>query len=106
MLYRDSDDAVYAYGSNEVKPINYEEEPYTFWNLVDEYGENYANTHPDTVVEAMEQYHFFYNAKSTERAAINKFWSLSREERVDVLYEYFNENIDYWQKELEKEKDV
>ena len=54
----------------------------------------------------MEQYHFFYNAKSTERAAINKFWSLSHEERVDVLYEYFNENIDYWQKELEKEKDV
>ena len=74
MLYRDSDDAVYSYGSNEV--------------------------------EAMEQYHFFYNAKSTERAAINKFWSLSREGRVDVLYEYFNENIDYWQKELEKEKDV
>lgn len=104
MLYNAYDaNADYAYGSGDVEPINWAEEPYTFWSLVDECGEDYARSHSDVVIEAMEQFHFFHNAKSTERAAANKFWSLSHDERVNILYDYFNEEIDYWENELKKE---
>lgn len=102
-MINDGFDAVYAYGSNDAAPIDWESEPYTFWNLVCDCGENYVRSHPDVIVDAMEVYHFFRNAKSTERAATNKFWSLPFEERIGILYDYFNENIDYWQNELEKE---
>lgn len=104
MLYNDYD-AVFAYGSNEYEPVDYSEEPYTFWNLVDERGEDYARRHDEVVYEAMEQYHFFHNAKTNERAAANKFWSLPHEDRVNILYDYFNEDICYWQKELEGDTD-
>ena len=102
MLYNGSEEYVYAYGSNE-ENVNWDEEPYTFWDLVNEKGEDYAHKNPEVVIEAMEQYHFFHNAKSNDRAAANKFWSLSHEERINILYDYFNENIDYWNNEMEKE---
>jgi len=105
MLYNAYDaEAEYAYGFSSAKPVNWDEEPYTFWDLVSDYGEDYAHDHPDVVIEAMEQYHFFHNAKSNDRAAANKFWSLPSEERINILYDYFNEDIVYWQPELEKEK--
>ena len=103
MFYDEGADAIFAYGDDDAKPINWDGEPFTFWNLVEERGEHYAHINPAAVVEAMEQYHFFYNAKTNDRASINKFWSLSHEERVNILYDYFNEDIAYWQKELEKE---
>lgn len=106
MLYNAYDaDAEYAYGFSDVKPVNWDEEPYTFWNLVNDYGEDYAHNNPSVVINAMELFHFFHNAKSNERAAINKFWSLPRDERVNILYDYFNEDITYWEDKLEKEKD-
>ena len=105
MLINSNGDAAFAYGSEDMKPIDWEQEPYTFWNLVDDWGDGYAYTHPEVVVEAMEQYHFFHNAKTNNKASINKFWSLARDERVNILYDYFNENIDYWRIELEKERD-
>ena len=107
MLYNAYDaDAEYAYGFSNAKPIDWDEEPYTFWNLVNDYGEDYAHNHQEVIIEVMEQSHYFYNAKTNDRMVINKFWSLSHEERVNILYEYFNEDIGYWQKELEKEKDA
>ena len=93
----------YGFGSSEAQPINYEEEPYTFWNFVYDNGETYAENHPDTVIEAMEQYHFFHNAKTNDKQCINKFWSLTKDERINILYDYFNEEIDYWHDEIKKE---
>ena len=62
------------------------------WSVVDEYGEAFALTHSDVVLDAMDELHYFHNAKTNDRQVLNIFWAKPHQERVDILYDYIREN--------------
>lgn len=66
------------------------------WELTNEVGEDLLREHDEYVLEIMDENGFFRNAKSAAKTAINKFWSLPEEERIDLMYDYFTIDEERW----------
>lgn len=82
------------------------QEYYDFWDLVNDCGEAYAHAHDNVILDAMELENFSYNSKFNAKYILNKFWSLAHEERINILYNYFDDDRNYWEKELKGENNV
>lgn len=64
------------------------------WSVIDEYGEAFAILHSDVVLDAMDELHYFHNAKTNDKQVLHIYWSMSHQEQADILYDYAREHED------------